>query len=112
MGCHERSGAGINAGILDIGGNEITLGKMEVNGGSVIDSAGGGSISTLYLDTTSGTISASLAGEVSIWQKGAGTTVLSGVKTFTRGVVITAGQITTTIAQGLGTGLVLLEGGT
>ncbi len=101
----------VAGGIFDIGGNMTEAGLLEVNGGSVIDSVGGGEINAQNVAMRSGTVSAVIAGDIVVSQVGPGTTVLSGVNTYTGGTSISGGQLTVTNVHALGTGEVAVGGG-
>ncbi len=74
----------VAGGIFDIGGNMTEAGLLEVNGGSVIDSVGGGEINAQKCGMRSGTVSAVIAGDIYIAQVGPGTTVLRAESIRTR----------------------------
>ena len=80
-------------GTLDLGGSTTTsVGTVTVSGGTIQN----GTLTGSSYATSSGTVSAILAGTGGLTQSGVGTTTLSGVNTYTGATSITGGTLAIT----------------
>ena len=96
-------GTTISAGTLQIGNGGASGGIT----GNVTDNA------TFTFDRNdSVTFGGVISGTGSVEQNGAGTTILTGINTYTGGTVLNAGTLTVNSAQALGLGNVVVNGGT
>ena len=110
---------GVAGGTLNLSATSQTVGAVSLSGGTISN----GTLTGTSYTTSSGTITANLAGSgVGLTQNGAGTTTLSGSSTYSGGTLLTtgtlvAGSSTTTSAGSIvngpfGTGTLTLGTGT
>ena len=100
----------INGGTFDMKTFSDTVGAVTVNGGTVIGSSTTGLTGSSYA-VTGGTISAKLAGTGALTKTGAGTTVLSGVNTYTGGTFLNGGVLSVSSNANFASRTLTFDGG-
>ncbi|MBV8330046.1 MAG: autotransporter domain-containing protein, partial [Verrucomicrobia bacterium] len=112
----------IGPGTLVLTGNNSYAGTTTITAGTLQLGNGGASGSIVGNVTDNGTLAFDrsdavtfarvISGTGSVQQKGSGTTILSGINTYTGGTIVNAGTLTVNSAQALGLGDVVVNGGT
>jgi autotransporter-associated beta strand protein len=115
-------GVFLSAGIVVIGNNNaLGTGALRVSGGTLQADGNGpytlsnavSPSSTLTVAGANGfTLAGPISGSAKIMKTGAGTLTLSGNNTFSGGTTISSGVLVSANAAALGTGIVVLNGGT
>jgi autotransporter-associated beta strand protein len=105
----------VNSGTLDLAGNSGSVGALLGNG--VVDNVSAGGLATLTVGSgaLSGTFSGTLqntSGTIGLVKTGAGSETLSGVNTFAGGVSLNAGTLVIGNSAALGSGTLVMNGGT
>lgn len=101
----------MSGGALDLNGNSITPGALNISAGSVTNSSA--SLAT-FGNAGGGTVAGTIDGNIALVKSGAGNLILSGANTFNGGVTINAGTLSITNSGTLGaaTNAVTLNAGT
>ena len=101
----------MSGGALDLNGNSINSGALNISAGSVTNSSA--SLAT-FGNAGGGTVAGTIDGNIALVKSGAGNLILSGANTFNGGVTINAGTLSITNSGTLGaaTNAVTLNAGT
>ena len=106
----------VNAGTLDLFGNNITVGALSGSNGGVITTSTAGSITFTSNSTGNGTYNGAIqngSGMVGLTQAGSGTLTLGGSSSYTGATNINAGILAVSSSNALGaTGTLSFGGGT
>jgi autotransporter-associated beta strand protein len=100
----------LDTGVLDLGTSTTTsVGAVNVSGGTIQN----GTLTGTSYTTTSGSVSAGLAGSADLAQNGAGTTTLSGNNTYTGATTVSGGTLRVGASGAMtgATGLVTVSAG-
>jgi autotransporter-associated beta strand protein len=107
----DRSIVWMEDGTFDVGIYSDTVAAVQLKAGEIVGPGGTLTSNTLF-DLQSGNVSANLGGAARLIKSTSGTVTLSGASTHTGGTFINAGKLRTMNAGALGTGPVMLTGGT
>ncbi len=91
----------ISGGALDLAGIDGQVGAVLLDGGSIINSSGPATLTASSYTTSSGTISAVLAGSGGLTQSGPGTTTVESVNTYAGPTTVTDGVLELGVASAL-----------
>jgi autotransporter-associated beta strand protein len=98
----------VSGGVLDLGGFDQTLGIVSLTGGGI----GNGRLNGLHFALEDGYVMAVMEGTGSVTKSSGGTVTLTAANTYGGGTTIDAGTLIVTHDNGLGTGPVVINGGT
>lgn len=98
----------VAGGVIDLGGFGQSLGAVTLAGGGIVN----GRLNGLHFALEVGYVSATLEGAGGVTKSTGGAVTLSGANTYAGGTTMAAGTLTVAHAQALGTGPVVVSGGT